>query len=79
MRGIWDDGRGFAQIRRLWLERAAGLGEPVSIHSGAATIDGIFDGIDDSGCLIVRKADGRRVPVSAGDVYFRGVASTGAA
>ena len=30
-RGIWDKGRGFAEIRRLWLERAAGLGEPVAI------------------------------------------------
>ena len=26
-RGIWDHGRGFAEIRRLWLERAARLGE----------------------------------------------------
>ena len=25
-RGIWDNGRGFGEIRRLWLERAAGLG-----------------------------------------------------
>jgi BirA family biotin operon repressor/biotin-[acetyl-CoA-carboxylase] ligase len=24
-RKIWDDGRGFAEIRRLWLERATGL------------------------------------------------------
>ena len=23
-RGIWDNGRGFAEIRRLWLERASG-------------------------------------------------------
>ena len=33
-RGIWDDGRGFGEIRRLWLERAAGLGEPVAIQVG---------------------------------------------
>ena len=33
-RGIWDNGRGFAEIRRLWLERAAGLGEPVAIQTG---------------------------------------------
>src|ERR1700759_2523507 len=26
-RGIWDNGRGFAEIRRLWLARAAGLGQ----------------------------------------------------
>ena len=25
--GIWDKGRGFGEIRRMWLQRAAGLGE----------------------------------------------------
>src|SRR5258707_253602 len=25
-RGLWDNGRGFGEIRRLWLARAAGLG-----------------------------------------------------
>ena len=33
-RGIWDNGRGFAEIRKLWLERAAGLGERVAIQNG---------------------------------------------
>lgn len=79
LRGIWDDGRGFPEIRRRWLERAAGLGEPVSIRSGDGALEGVFDSIDDTGCLIVRTTDGRRVPVSAGDVYFNGVASMGAA
>ena len=74
-RGIWDKGRGFAEIRRLWLERAAGLGERVAINTGAATIEGIFDTIDESGCLIVRTAEGRRVPVAAGEVYFGSAAS----
>ena len=37
-RGIWDNGRGFGEIRRLWLERAAGLGEPVAIQTGTATV-----------------------------------------
>ncbi len=40
-RGIWDDGRGFAEIRKLWLERAYGLGEPVAIQNGAVTVEGI--------------------------------------
>jgi BirA family biotin operon repressor/biotin-[acetyl-CoA-carboxylase] ligase len=78
-RGIWDDGRGFGEIRRLWLERAAGLGQPVAVQAGAAAVEGIFDTIDGQGCLIVRKADGTRVPVSAGDVYFGSAASAGAA
>jgi BirA family biotin operon repressor/biotin-[acetyl-CoA-carboxylase] ligase len=77
-RGIWDQGRGFGEIRRLWLERAAGLGQPVAIHTGGATLEGTFDSIDETGCLMVRTAGGKRVPISAGDVYFGSAASTGA-
>ena len=77
-RGIWDNGRGFDEIRRLWLERAGGLGEPVAVRAGASIVEGIFDTIDEQGCLIVRKADGHRVPISAGDVYFGSAASAGA-
>ncbi|MGX1164394.1 BirA family biotin operon repressor/biotin-[acetyl-CoA-carboxylase] ligase [Bradyrhizobium sp. USDA 372] len=78
-RGIWDNGRGFAEIRKLWLERAAGLGEKVAIHTGTTTLEGVFDTIDDTGCLIVRTAEGRLVPVAAGEVFFGPVASVGAA
>ena len=78
-RGIWDNGRGFAEIRSLWLERAAGLGEGIAIQTGNTTIEGTFDTIDETGCLIVRTAEGKRVPVAAGEVYFGTAASVGAA
>ncbi|HEX9469018.1 MAG TPA: biotin--[acetyl-CoA-carboxylase] ligase [Bradyrhizobium sp.] len=78
-RGIWDLGRGFAEIRRLWLERAAGLGQMVSIQSSGSTVLGIFDTIDEAGCLIIRTSEGKRVPISAGDVYFGSAGSIGAA
>jgi BirA family biotin operon repressor/biotin-[acetyl-CoA-carboxylase] ligase len=78
-RGIWDQGRGFGEIRRLWLERAEGLGQPVAIHTSGSAVEGTFDTIDDTGCMIVRTSEGRRVPISAGDVYFGGSASAGAA
>jgi BirA family biotin operon repressor/biotin-[acetyl-CoA-carboxylase] ligase len=78
-RGIWDQGRGFSEIRRLWLQRAAGLGQPVAIQSGGSTVEGTFDTIDEAGCLVVRTSDGKRVPISAGDVYFGSAASAGAA
>jgi BirA family biotin operon repressor/biotin-[acetyl-CoA-carboxylase] ligase len=78
-RGIWDNGHGFGEIRRLWLDRAAGLGQPVTIQLGAATVAGTFDTIDNSGCLIIRTAEGKRVPISAGEVYFGSAASAGAA
>src|SRR6202051_430480 len=60
--GLWDRGRGFGEIRQLWLERAAGLGQPVAIHAGGATVEGTFDTIDETGCLIVRTAGGQQVP-----------------
>jgi BirA family biotin operon repressor/biotin-[acetyl-CoA-carboxylase] ligase len=78
-RGIWDQGRGFGEIRRLWLERAAGLGQPVAVRTSGAPVEGTFDTIDETGCLIVRTSGGQRVPISAGDVYFGSAASAGAA
>ncbi len=78
-RGIWDNGRGFGEIRKLWLERAFGVGGPVAIQTGATKVEGTFDTIDDTGCLIVRTADGRRMPITAGEVFFGTAASVGAA
>src|SRR5712671_6038290 len=62
-RGIWDNARGFDEIRRLWLQRAAGLGQPVAIHTGGSTVAGTFDTIDGTGCMIVRTPSGERVPI----------------
>lgn len=78
-RGVWNLGRGFDDIRRRWLERAHGIGERVSINTGSATVEGIFDTIDESGCMIVVTKDNRRVSVAAGDVYFGIARSVGAA
>jgi BirA family biotin operon repressor/biotin-[acetyl-CoA-carboxylase] ligase len=78
-RDLWDRGHGFGEIRRLWLERAAGLGQPVAVHTGGSTVAGTFDTIDDTGCMMVRTPSGERVPISAGDVYFGSAASAGAA
>jgi BirA family transcriptional regulator, biotin operon repressor / biotin---[acetyl-CoA-carboxylase] ligase len=77
-RALWDNGRGFGEIRRLWLERATGLGQPVAIRTGGSSVEGIFDTIDDAGCMIVRTTGGKLVPVTAGDVHFGSAASMGA-
>ena len=74
-RAIWDQGRGFGEIRRRWLALAAGLGQPVAVHTGTATVSGIFDTIDETGCMIVRTSSGNSVPVAAGDVHFGAAAS----
>jgi BirA family biotin operon repressor/biotin-[acetyl-CoA-carboxylase] ligase len=75
--GIWDNGRGFQAIRELWLARAAGLGQAVAVTSGGSAIEGIFDTIDEQGCMIIQTPAGRRMAVSAGDVYFGTAASRG--
>jgi BirA family biotin operon repressor/biotin-[acetyl-CoA-carboxylase] ligase len=74
-RGIWDLGRGFAEIRKAWLDRAAGLGEAVAIKSGHSVIEGVFETIDEQGCMIVRTSADNRMLVTAGDVYFGSAAS----
>lgn len=75
---LWDKGNGFPKIRDLWLDRAAGLGEPMTIRNGESVLSGIFETIDDAGCLVLRGENGRRVSVAAGDVYFGAVSSAGA-
>jgi BirA family biotin operon repressor/biotin-[acetyl-CoA-carboxylase] ligase len=42
-------------------------------------VEGTFDTIDDTGCLIVRTAAGKRMPITAGEVHFGTAASVGAA
>src|ERR1700753_1008262 len=53
LRGIWDDGRGFGEIRRLWLERAAGLGQKVTVRNGGSVVEGTFETLDEAGCLVI--------------------------
>ncbi len=75
---LWAGGSGFATVRRLWLERAAGIGEPVAVRLGGETVTGTFETIDAAGRLVVRLADGARRTVAAGEVHFGAVATVGA-
>jgi BirA family biotin operon repressor/biotin-[acetyl-CoA-carboxylase] ligase len=47
----------------------------VAIQTGGSLLEGTFDTLDETGCLIVSTADGRRMPVAAGDIYFGSAAS----
>jgi BirA family transcriptional regulator, biotin operon repressor / biotin---[acetyl-CoA-carboxylase] ligase len=76
-REIWDQGRGFAEIRQRWLQHAEGRGKAVSVSCGGSILRGEFETINETGCMIIATSDGRRVPVSAGDVYFGAAASAG--
>lgn len=56
-------------IRRLWLERAAGLGQEVSLRLPSGEKRGIFEGLDRSGRLQLKTPSGLEL-VDAGDLYF---------
>jgi BirA family biotin operon repressor/biotin-[acetyl-CoA-carboxylase] ligase len=72
---LWHDGRGFGTVRDLWLDRAAGLGQPVTIRAGQAILSGTFHTIDHQGQMVLRTGEGGLKTVTAGDVYF-GAAAT---
>jgi BirA family biotin operon repressor/biotin-[acetyl-CoA-carboxylase] ligase len=64
----WDRGAGFASIRTDWLARAQGIGKPVRVKTQDGEVAGSFDTIDETGRLIVRRADGTPQALAAGDV-----------
>lgn len=72
---LWNAGRGLAAIRERWLERAAGLGAPVSIRVDGRLVRGTFETIDEACRFVIREADGTLLRVAAGDVHFGAVAS----
>ncbi|MCR4265993.1 biotin--[acetyl-CoA-carboxylase] ligase [Nitratireductor sp. ZSWI3] len=72
---LWNGGRGLQAIRERWLQRAAGLGAPVSIRVDGRVVRGTFETIDEACCFVIREADGSLLRVAAGDVHFGAVAS----
>jgi BirA family biotin operon repressor/biotin-[acetyl-CoA-carboxylase] ligase len=59
----------FGPIRRLWLERAAGIGQEVRLRLPSGEKSGIFEGLDRSGRLQLGNASGLEL-IDAGDLYF---------
>ncbi len=59
---------GFAPLRRRWLDRAAHLGQRISVRRDERTLEGLFRDIDEDGRLLL-DADGTLVRIDAGDVF----------
>ncbi|HUE45013.1 MAG TPA: biotin--[acetyl-CoA-carboxylase] ligase [Aestuariivirgaceae bacterium] len=64
----WNDGRGFAVVRRDWTARAAGLGRVASVTMGERTVTGEFTGLASDGALLLSEAGGRLHAIHAGEV-----------
>jgi BirA family biotin operon repressor/biotin-[acetyl-CoA-carboxylase] ligase len=59
----------FASVRRLWLGRAAGLGQAVTLRLPSGDRSGTFEGLDPQGRLQLRTAGGLEL-IDVGDLYF---------
>lgn len=68
--GRWRS-EGLAPIRQRWLDRAhpSGTALTARLPDGSVT-DGLFDGLDGDGALILRLASGERRVIHAGDVFL---------
>jgi BirA family biotin operon repressor/biotin-[acetyl-CoA-carboxylase] ligase len=63
--GRWR-GEGIAPIRAAWLAAAHPIGSALSTSQG----EGLFEGLDESGALRLRLADGTARVIHAGDVFL---------
>ena len=54
-----------------WAERLVTLGRSVSISALGDSMEGVAEGVNEDGALLVRRADGRLETILAGDVSIR--------
>jgi BirA family biotin operon repressor/biotin-[acetyl-CoA-carboxylase] ligase len=65
----WRTGEAFNRIRAAWLDYAVGLGERIAIQNGAGRHEGVFEGIDAAGRLLVHSEHGLDA-IEAADVWL---------
>jgi BirA family biotin operon repressor/biotin-[acetyl-CoA-carboxylase] ligase len=68
--GRWR-GEGLAPVRAQWLAAAHARGTPLAAGTADGTsLEGLFDGLDESGALRLRLADGSLHVIHAGDIFL---------
>jgi BirA family transcriptional regulator, biotin operon repressor / biotin---[acetyl-CoA-carboxylase] ligase len=65
----WRAGRAFDRIRAAWLDCGLGLGERIAIQNGAGEREGVFEGIDRDGRLLMRSERGLE-SIEAADLWL---------
>ena len=66
---LWLD-QGFEPIRQTWVRAAAGLGEACTARLEHQTLEGVAEGLDADGALLLRLPDGQLRRITAGDVFL---------
>ncbi|MBN1136311.1 MAG: biotin--[acetyl-CoA-carboxylase] ligase [Anaerolineae bacterium] len=64
-------GAGAPRLHAEWAKRLVTLGRMVTVSTGDATWEGVAEGVDADGALLVRRIDGSLERIIAGDVTVR--------
>ncbi len=62
---------GITPIRQAWIDRAAGLGGPITVRLPNQEISGRFTDMDADGALVLELPDGAQRRITAGDVFLQ--------
>ncbi len=65
---IWTH-EGFGPLRRAWLARAHGLGDPIEVRLDQERVQGTFLDLDESGALVLELTSGDSRRIVAGAVF----------
>lgn len=69
----WRDrwlANGVAPVRHAWIERAAGIGGPITVRLPDRELTGRFYDMDADGALLLELPDGARKRITAGDIFL---------
>jgi BirA family biotin operon repressor/biotin-[acetyl-CoA-carboxylase] ligase len=65
----WRAGQAFDRTRAAWLDYAVGVGERIAVQNGAGRREGLFEGIDAAGRLLMHSEHGLDA-IEAADVWL---------
>lgn len=65
---LWQEGRGFAEIRAAWLAHAAGIGQEFTALVNQTELRGRFADLGEDGAMILALPDGTLRPIHSGEV-----------
>lgn len=68
---MWE-ADGFGALRRPWLERSFGFGQPLRVRLPRTEINGRFIDLTEGGALVLEDEAGRRLELQAGDIVLGG-------
>lgn len=64
----WD-AKGFAPVRKQWLQSAWGVGDRLRARMEGGEVEGVFEGIDAHGSLLLTLDNGKKQHILAADIF----------